>query len=171
MRQLAKAFFDIAIWRRTPAHLPASLFLLALVSAAAALLDVAGALLLPGPNDKIVLQVALDLGLPLAFAWAVLRLARRRQRFLQTAIALIGMGVLVDLVAFPADALLRVVGTDRFASIPLAILLYAGLIWYLLACAHIWRAALDSGVILGGVISLGFFVLSTALAQQLLPQA
>ena len=60
MRQLAKAFFDIAIWRRTPAHLPASLFLLALVSAAAALLDVAGALLLPGPNDKIVLQVALD---------------------------------------------------------------------------------------------------------------
>jgi hypothetical protein len=128
--------------------------------------------LLPGgPNERIILQVVLDLGLPLAFAWAVLSVARRRQRFLQTAIALVGVDVLTDLVLFPADGLLRVIGNDRFASIPLWILFYAGLLWYLLACTHIWRSALDSSVILGGVISLGYFVLSIILQQQLLPQA
>jgi hypothetical protein len=37
MLRLAKAFWEIALWRRTPAQLPASLFLLALVAAAAAL--------------------------------------------------------------------------------------------------------------------------------------
>jgi hypothetical protein len=170
MLQLAKAFLDIALWRRTPAQLPASLFLLVLVSCAAALLDVLGALLLPGPNDKIILQVVLDLGLPPAFAWAVLSVARRRQRFLQTAIALVGVDVLTGLLIYPTDALLRIVGNDRFASIPLGILFFAGLIWYLLACTHIWRAALDCGLILAGVISLGYFVLSIVLQQQLMPQ-
>jgi hypothetical protein len=50
------------------------------------------------------------------------------------------------------------------------LLLYVGLIWYLLACAHIWRAALDSGLLLGGIISVGYLVLSIALEQQMLPQ-
>jgi hypothetical protein len=45
-----------------------------------------------------------------------------------------------------------------------------GFIWYLLACAHIWRTALDSGVALGGVISVGYLILTIALEQQLLPQ-
>jgi hypothetical protein len=44
------------------------------------------------------------------------------------------------------------------------------LIWYLLGCANIWRAALDSGFMLGGVISVGYLVLSIALEQLLLPQ-
>jgi hypothetical protein len=171
MRQLAKAFFDIALWRRTPAHLPASLFLLALVSGAAALLDVLGALLPPGPNGEIVFQVLLDVGLPLAFAWAVLSLGRRKQRFLQTAIALVGVGVLADLLLYPLGALLSIVGTDRPASIPLRLLLYVALIWYLFACANIWRSALESGVILAGLISVGYLILSVVIEQQLLPQA
>jgi hypothetical protein len=39
----------------------------------------------------------------------------------------------------------------------------------MLACAHIWRAALDSGLIVGGVISVGYLIVSIALEQQLLP--
>jgi hypothetical protein len=170
MLLLAKAFLDIALWRRTPAQLPASLFLLSLVSGAAALLDALSALLPPGPNEQMVLQIALDVGLPVAFAWAVLTLARRRQRFLQTATALIGVGVLADLLLYPADALLRVVGSERFVSIPLGFLFYAALLWYLLACTHIWRAALESSLMLGGLISLGYLVLLIVLEQQLLPQ-
>jgi NhaP-type Na+/H+ and K+/H+ antiporter len=44
-----------------------------------------------------------------------------------------------------------------------------GLIWYLLACANIWRAALDSGLSLGVAISVGYLLLSIAVEQQLLP--
>jgi len=155
MLRLTKEFFDIALGRQTPANLPASSFLLGLVACAAALLEVLG---------------VLGVGLPLGFTWAVLQLARRKQRFLQTAIALLGIGVLAEIVLYPLGAILRIIGADRFASIPLGLLLYVGLIWYLLGCANIWRAALDSGFMLGGIISVGYLVLSIALEQLLLPQ-
>jgi hypothetical protein len=44
MLRLAKAFLDIALWRQTPAHLPASRFLLALTACAAGYLIVSIAL-------------------------------------------------------------------------------------------------------------------------------
>jgi hypothetical protein len=170
MLRLAKAFLDIALWRQTPAHLPASLFLLALTACAAGLMEVLGAYLTPGPQDRMVARVALEVGLPLAFTWAVLAIGRRRARFLQTATALLGIGVLAEIVLYPLGALRSAMGDDRMASIPLGLLLLVGFIWYLLACAHIWRAALDSGVALGGVISVGYLILTIALEQQLLPQ-
>jgi hypothetical protein len=171
MLRLAKALLDIALWRQTPAHLPASTFLLALLIGVAALLEVLGALLPPGPNDGIPMRIVLGVGLPLAFAWAVLSIAKRGQRFLQTGIALLGVGVLAEIVLYPLGALLRAIGADSLMSIPLGFLLVVGFIWYLLACANIWRAALESGLLLGGVISVGYLVLSIALEQLLLPQA
>ncbi len=109
--------------------------------------------------------------MPLGFTWAVLQLARRRQRFLQTAIALLGIGVLAEIVLYPLG---RNPAHHRRGPLrvdPLGLLLYVGLIWYLLGCANIWRAALDSGFMLGGVISVGYLVLSIALEQLLLPQS
>jgi hypothetical protein len=111
----------------------------------------------------------LSVGLPLGFAWAVLVLARRRQRFLQTSIALLGVGVLVELVLYPVGSLIHVIGADRLEAVPLGVLMVLGLIWYVLACANIWRAALDSGLGLGIVVSVGYLLLSIALEQQLLP--
>ena len=81
------------------------------------------------------------------------------------------MGVLAELILYPLGAMLRALGSDRLLSIPVGLLLYVGLIWYLLACAHIWRAALDSGLLVGGIISVGYLVLSIALEQQMLPQS
>jgi hypothetical protein len=169
MLRLAKAFLSIALWRQTPADLPASLFLLALTACAAGLMEVLGAFFSPGPQDRIFARVALEVGLPLAFTWAVLALSRRRARFLQTATAVLGVGVLAEIVLYPLGALRSAMGDDRIASIPVGLLLFVGFIWYLLACAHIWRAALDSGLIVGGVISVGYLILSIALEQQLLP--
>jgi hypothetical protein len=168
MLRLAKAFLDIALWRQTPAHLPASRLLLALVIGAAALMEVLGAFFPPASSDGFAVRVAMGVGLPLAFTWAVLALARRRGRFLQTASALLGVSVLAEIVLYPLAAMLRLMGEDRMVSIPVGLLLFVALIWYLLACAHIWRAALDSGLLLGGLISVGYLVLSTALEQQML---
>ena len=169
MLRLAKAFWDIALWRRTPAQLPASLFLLGLVAAAAAAIEVLSAFLPPASTDRIFTRIVLSVGSPLAFAWAVLVLARRRQRFLQTGIALLGVGVLAELVLYPLGSLIHVIGSDRLEAVPLGILMLLGLIWYLLACANIWRAALESGLSIGLVISVGYLLLSIALEQQLLP--
>jgi hypothetical protein len=169
MLRLAKAFWDIALWRRTPAQLPASLFLLGLVAAAATLVEVASAFLPPASSERIFTRIALSVGLPLGFAWAVLVLARHRQRFLQTGIALLGVGVLAELVLYPIGSLIHVIGTDSLESVPFGILMLVGLIWYLLACANIWRAALDSRLSVGVVISVGYLLLSMVLEQQLLP--
>jgi hypothetical protein len=169
MLRLAKAFWDISLWRRTPAQLPASLFLLALVALAAALLEVLSAFLPPASTDRLFTRIVLSVGLPLGFAWAVLVLTRRRQRFLQTGIALLGVGVLAELVLYPIGSLIHVIGSDRLQAIPLGILMLLGLIWYLLACANIWRAALDSRLSIGVVISVAYLLLSIALEQQLLP--
>ena len=171
MLRLAKAFWDIALWRRSPAHLPASLFLLGLVAAAVGLLEVVGAMLPPSSSDRIVTRVILSVGLPLGFAWVVLAIARHSQRFLQTGIALLGVGVLSELVVYPVSSLLEVVGADQPIAIPLGVLLLLGFIWYLMACANIWRAALDSGAGLGIAVSVGYTLLSTLLEQQLLPGA
>jgi hypothetical protein len=151
--------------------LPASLFLLGLVAVAVALLEVLDALLPPGPGDRILIRVVLSVGLPLGFAWVVLAVARHGRRFLQTGIALLGVGVLAELVLYPLGSLLNVIGSDRPAAIPLGLMLFLGLIWYLLACANIWRAALDSGWGLGLAVSVGYLLLSMALEQQLLPDA
>jgi hypothetical protein len=169
MLRLAKAFWDIALWRRTPAQLPASLFLLALVAVAAALIEVLSAFLPPASTDRLLTRIVLSVGLPLGFAWIVLVLGRHRERFLQTGIALLGVGVLAELVLYPLGSLIHVIGADRLEAVPLGILMLLGLIWYLLACANIWRAALESGLSIGLVISVGYLVLSIALEQQLLP--
>jgi hypothetical protein len=169
MLRLAKAFWDIALWRRTPAQLPASLFLLALVAVAAALIEVLSAFLPPASSDRLLTRIVLSVGLPLGFAWIVLVLGRHRERFLQTGIALLGVGVLAELVLYPLGSLIHVIGADRLEAVPLGILMLLGLIWYLLACANIWRAALESGLSIGLVISVGYLILSIALEQQLLP--
>jgi hypothetical protein len=171
MLRLAKAFLSIALWRQTPAHLPASPFLLALVACAAALMEVLGAFLPPNVPNGFLLRIVLGVCLPLAFTWTVLAVAAKRSRFLQTASALLGVGVLAELVLYPLGAILSVLGEDRLISIPIRLLLSVGVIWYLLACAHVWRSALDTGLFLGGVISLGYLVLSIALEQQMMPQS
>jgi hypothetical protein len=169
MLRLAKAFWDISIWKRTPAQLPASLFLLGLVAGIAALLEVLSAFLPPASTSRLFTRLVLSVGLPLGFAWAVLALTGRRQRFLQTGIALLGVGVLAELILYPIGSLIQVIGSDRLESVPLGVLMLIGLIWYVLACTNIWRSALDSGIALGVVVSVAYLVLSILLEQQLLP--
>jgi hypothetical protein len=171
MLRLARAFWDIAFWRESPARLPASVFLLCLVAGAAAILEVIGALLPAAPSGAILVRIALSVLLPLLFAWLVLAIARQRQRFLQTGTALLGVAVLAEIVLYPLASLLNLVGVDRPAALPIGLLLVAGFVWYMLACANIWRAALDTRLALGAAISLGYLLLSTALEQQLLPQS
>jgi hypothetical protein len=169
MLRLAKAFWDISIWRRTPAQLPASLFLLVLVATTSALIEVLSAFLPPVSTGRLFLRVLLSVGLPLLFAWTALAVAGRQQRFLQTGSALLGVWVLAQLALYPIQSLIEAIGAERLAAVPLGVLWLLGLIWYILAGANIWRAALDSGIAVGVAVSVGCFVVSILVQQQLLP--
>lgn len=171
MLRLAKAFWDLAIWRLSPAQLPASVFLVTCVASIVALFEVFGALLPPTSTDWIATRIALSVGLPLAWAWAVLAIARHRERFLQTAAALLGIGALRQLISYPLDSLLQVLGSAHPIATPLVLAWLVGLVWYMLACANVWRAALNSGLALGVAVSLAYLVLSIVLESSLLPDS
>jgi hypothetical protein len=170
MLRLAKAFWDIALSRRSPADLPASLFLLCLVAVVSAALEVFDALLPPHPSRKIAIRVLLEVGWPILFAGVVLAAARRSPRFLQTASALVGVGILADLMVYPAEWMLEYIGTERLFSVPFYVLYFVGFTWFLLACSQIWRAALDSGLGVGAAISVGYLLLQLTLEQQFLAE-
>jgi len=55
------------------------------------------------------------------------------------------------MILYPLDSLMRMMGADKIATLPIGVLWTAVFIGYLLACAHIWRSALDAGLLLGGV--------------------
>jgi hypothetical protein len=171
MLRLAKAFWDLGLWRVTPAVLPASVFLLGLVAAVVAVFEVCGALLPPYSADRMFTRISLSVGQPVAWGWIVLAIAGRRQRFLQTASALLGVAALAQLLLYPLGSLLHVLGSDHPIAIPLGFLSFLGIIWYMLACAHIWRSALESSLSLGIAISLGYLLLSIGLEQYLLPDS
>ena len=125
----------------------------------------------PAQLGQLPLRILLSVALPLLWAWMILSLTRRRPRFLQTSTALLGVGVLAQLLLYPLGSLLEVLGTDHPASLPLGLLSFIGLVWYLLACANIWKAALESGITLGLAISIGYWILSVMMDQLLLPDA
>jgi hypothetical protein len=170
MLRFAKAFWDIALGRSSPAALPASLLLLALVSLTVALLEVVGALLPPASLDGIWLRLAMRVLLPLAFCAAVLLMSRRLQRFLQTGTALLGVVLLAQLVLYPLSELTTLLGgPERLSALLPQIAMLAVLAWNLLGNANIWRAACDAPLSLGLALSVGFFLLSAALEQEYLP--
>ena len=154
MLRLAKAFWDIAFWRQSPERLPASPFLLGLAAATVGSLEIVGAFLPPYSSGRLLVRVALSAGLPVAWSWAVLRIAGRRARFLQTSIALLGVAAFAQLALYPLGSLLNVLGTHHPAAIPLGLVSFGVLLWYLSASAHIWRAALESGMVLGAAVAL-----------------
>ena len=171
MLRLAKAFLDIALWRRTPAELPASVFLLTLAAIAASLTEVLGALLPPPPNGQIPMRVAMEVAMPVLFIWVLLALKQRKERFLQTASAYLGVGVLAALVLYPLDSVLQLMGQQNPAVLPVSVIYMAFVIGYLLACAHIWRSALDSGLVIGLVVSFGYFMAKLIIEQQVLQRS
>ena len=75
------------------------------------------------------------------------------------------------MILYPLDSLIRVMGEDKWASLPVGVLWTAVFIGYLLACAHIWRSALDSGFLLGVAITFGYLVLSISINHRLLAQS
>jgi hypothetical protein len=145
--------------------------LLGLAAFAAAMTELMGALLPPPPNDQILLRLVLEVGMPLLFTWVLLSLLKRNARFLQTATALLGVGALAALVLYPLNSVLQLMGQENPAALPVGVLYTAILIGYLLACAHIWRSALDSGFLLGAAVSFGYFILSLTVERQVLLQS
>jgi hypothetical protein len=169
MLRLVKAFWDLAIWRMSPAQLPASVLLLGIISAILVVLELLDSLLPPPAGDHLFIRIILSVGLPIAWTWIVLVVAHHRQRFLQTASALLGIAAISEAFFYPLGWLMHFLGKDDPIADSFKFLFLVGVVWYLLACANVWRAALDARLSTGIAMSLVYFLGSALLEYRLLP--
>jgi hypothetical protein len=140
---LARLYFAIAIWRRGPQDLPAIGILLPLTIAAYVLLSAAVGELLPSLRPGWLLQVAADALFMAAWYWLLLAIARRRERYLQTATALFGLQTVLAAPSMAVVWLMQRLAQDASLRVPVYIVALALAIWTLVAIGHILRAALE----------------------------
>jgi len=170
MRELFRAFIDIALWRRGPQHLPYSvlLFIVTLVAYFAMSVAISGAFdrLSPEPDTaaaasggtamKQSVFASTSIGIAVTLAWIALLLlvVRRSPRFYQTATAVLGAGIVIEPIVVLLPAVLVRFGAATVAGILVPLMLA----WYVVAIAQIIRSALDIRL-LGAVLLTGGYVL------------
>jgi cytochrome bd-type quinol oxidase subunit 2 len=139
--QLLRQFVDITLLKRGPDDLPASTGVLAAtVGACAAVNLLAGGLLPPQPGQPLVL-LAIDTLMMLLWVWLLLKLARKPERFLQTATGMFGVQLLLaPLFAVALWVFLRA-KDDQGMQLPGAVLILALGLWALVVTARILKSA------------------------------
>jgi hypothetical protein len=153
-------FIDLALLRRAPQDLPASPVLLLLVLVAGFGAGLLLALTAGVGIGSGLVQSLLDLGLMLGAVSVALRVLERRERFLQTATALVGVDTLITLMALLPVGLARPVDSES-GLLALAGLLFLLLVaWSVLATGHILRHAFGVTLLQGAAIAIGFDLLS-----------
>ncbi|MES9965275.1 MAG: hypothetical protein ABW116_17240 [Candidatus Sedimenticola sp. 20ELBAFRAG] len=167
MKKLLNVFIDICLLRAAPQDLPASGFLmlwaaaLGLVTGTVVIVDDFG-----GPANALLAQL-MDLALMMSLLRLGLVLSGKGARFVQSATALFGTGIVVNLVSMP---LLLMMGDDPAAS-PLGglgVLLFMFLaVWAIVIIAHILRHAFEITFLGGSTIAILYFFLINGLVQAL----
>jgi hypothetical protein len=151
---LARLYFDIAIWRRGPQHVPAVGILLPFTIAVYVLVNALLSGLAPGVRVHWPAQLATDVLFMSVWYWLLLALMRRRERFTQMAAAIFGyQTVLAPLFALDG-ALMQRFGSEGALSLGAYVLSFTLLVWTVVALAHILRAALERP--LGLCLALAF---------------
>ena len=168
MQRLVSVFVDIAFHRKGPDALPSSRFLFHLV-----LLAYTGVgaltLALERPLAQVLGAITFHVGLYLVFIAAVLEVARRRSRFLQTATAALGVETFLGCIALPLLLTGAAQSADGVPSVLAALVLLLIVVWSIDIVGFILARALDRPYIVGVSIMLGYVVISMSLGELLFP--
>jgi hypothetical protein len=169
MTRLPSSLAQIALLRKDPGVLPASLVLSALLGLGYAVAN--AALAFVDQAERILARTVLDLGLTLAFFWMLLALTRRSHRLPQTLSAVFGTYMLLA----PAMVVLILLRGPAKTNYAVWLLTNAGstviTIWYLLVVGHILKSALDTGLVTGFAVAVTWAVASLAVSQSLFAAA
>lgn len=169
MTRLPSSLAQIALLRKDPGVLPASLLLSALLGLGYAGANVALALV--DQAERILARTALDLVFTLAFFWTLLVLTRRSHRLPQTLSAVFGTYMLLA----PVMAVLILMSGPAKTNYAVWLLTNAGsaviTIWYLLIVGHVLKSALDTGLVTGFAVAVTWAIAGLAISQQLFAAA
>lgn len=162
MLKLLQTFIDIALWRKGPQDLPASHFLATLVLLVYIAISFVQVHLFDMQLRTAVLVIAVDVAMLTGWLWLVLVFFGRRQRFVQTVTALLGVGTLLSLV----DILIRVVQLALGSGTELAHLwLLVRFFAIALIMGRIFMHALDRGLLTGMALTIAIIYSTQAVAQ------
>jgi hypothetical protein len=140
---LARMYVAIALWRRGPQDLPAIGILLPLTMAAYVLISVALGEALPALRAGLAPQVLADTVFIALWYWALLSLARRSERYLQTAAALFGLQCVLAAPSILSAWLLQHFAHNQTWLALSSVLAIVVLGWTVAATGHVLRAALE----------------------------
>ena len=167
MRELIRLFWQIALLRRGPQDVPASMLLLVLTVIGYLCVNVVFSSLLP-PDSHWPGLLLIDSLFMLAWYTALLRLLGRPERILQTTTAVFGFQAVMAPLLIGSGWLLGRFGSDSTWQVPITCAWLLLIVWLVAANSHIVRAALEwssaSSVALvilqtlaGGLLQLALF--------------
>jgi len=159
VQQFLRIFLDIVLWRRGPQDLPASRLLLGLATAAYVAASVGQLALLGESAATWFFFVVLDPLLLLAWAWLVLRIFGHRERYVQTATAVLGANAVLGFAIYlPLQMLLAALGQDPQSGLAQVVALVQVVV-FALVTGRILKFATDSSLFTGIAMSLTYVLL------------
>jgi len=159
---------DICLLRRGPQDLPYSIPALAGVAAACVMVHLGVAYLRNVPLGAVFAGAVLWLAFTLGALNLILMLRGLRNRFVQSATALLGCALAFTLLSIPIAMLVGEPPTNPEQVTPLQLLLGVVslplLLWKIIVDAHVFRHSFDLPFFSGVVIALLWIVAALALA-------
>ena len=119
--------------------------------------------------DDLFSGLFLGLIIQYVFTYAVLKALDKSARFVQTFCAILGIGVLFNLLSWPVFSVLSDETTQDVMKSSMSLLFLLIISWEVLVKAHIFRHALEMRMVSALAISFSLFFISIALSQLLFP--
>jgi len=168
MRKLLELYWWIACFRKGPEDVPASPFLAQLTALVYVLVQLPLVFTAQGNGIRVIVNSIGDLVILVVFTWLLLKIRSKPERFLQTATALLGTGVIISIIAVPLGILaLNAAGTEAAFAPSMGLLII--IIWSVGIAAHIFSRAMSRPMIEGIAISLVYFIINYQLITALSP--
>lgn len=132
---------------------------------------ISGVMVLSSTLDPSALMESMTLSLVIVtvFVYVVLRVLNLQARFIQTFSAVTGVGLLFNLASWP---MLAVVGDDSQSASMMTMMSFVFLMlisWEVLVKAHIFKHALETGMLNALLLSFAMFFIAMTLTQLLFP--
>jgi hypothetical protein len=169
MADLARIFIHIAFLRRGPQDVPASVFLLVMLNLVTLALYAIAGTALDLELGRLIGSAALMMALTLLLTGAMLSLASRPHRFVQTAVAIAG----AELMLAPLGCVFLALEHPYRAGLnyPDWLLFAEGLFvaWDVAIIGHVYRSALERSLLAGILLSVACAIIVSSTVALVFP--
>ncbi|MCP3670064.1 MAG: hypothetical protein GY814_06450 [Gammaproteobacteria bacterium] len=169
MKPLFELFFNICLLRAKPQDIPVSSALMLVMLLATIVSGVPAIIGQIGGLAPALMIGVMDVALILVLLKIFLRLAGLSSRLLQTATALFGTGVLINLLSIPIQMMLDASPDNSASQFFGALLFFVLLAWSLVIMGHILRHSFKLQLSSGVLVAMGYFMLINTLVRLFLP--